>query len=122
MFENLDIFRMSSTMAHHAGARQALIAQNIKALGVAERARLVRRDATRLGPNPEAPYELVFLDPPYGKGLGEKALTTARAGGWIGNGALIVWEEGTDIVLPNWCSIQDTRGYGDTTIALIRAE
>lgn len=29
MFENLDIFRMSSAMAHHAGARQALIAQNM---------------------------------------------------------------------------------------------
>jgi len=29
VFENLDIFRMSSAMAHHAGARQALIAQNM---------------------------------------------------------------------------------------------
>jgi|SRR6056297_3377601 len=29
MFENLDIFRMSSAMAHHAGTRQALIAQNM---------------------------------------------------------------------------------------------
>lgn len=29
MFENLDVFRMSSAMARHAGQRQALISQNV---------------------------------------------------------------------------------------------
>jgi flagellar basal-body rod protein FlgB len=29
MFENLDIFRMSHAMARHAGARQAVVAQNL---------------------------------------------------------------------------------------------
>ncbi|GAW36415.1 flagellar basal body rod protein FlgB [Roseovarius sp. A-2] len=29
MFENLDIFRMSHAMARHAGARQAVVAQNM---------------------------------------------------------------------------------------------
>ncbi len=29
MFENIDIFRMSSAMARHAGQRQAIVAQNV---------------------------------------------------------------------------------------------
>ena len=40
-----------------------------------------------------APFDLVFLDPPYGKGLGEKALASAAAGGWLKPGALCVLEE-----------------------------
>nr|WP_256474154.1 16S rRNA (guanine(966)-N(2))-methyltransferase RsmD [Lutimaribacter sp. EGI FJ00013] len=100
---------------------QGLIAKNIQTLGVGDRAQLVRRDATRLGPNPQSPFGLVFLDPPYGKGLGEKALAAARAGGWVASGALIVWEEGADITLPDWGVLQDQRNYGDTLITLIRA-
>ncbi|SDN77069.1 16S rRNA (guanine966-N2)-methyltransferase [Lutimaribacter pacificus] len=101
---------------------QSLIARNIATLGVGDRARLLRRDARRLGENAEAPCSLIFLDPPYGKGLGEGALRSAREGGWIGNGAFIVWEEGADIILPQWCSIEEVRRYGDTTITLLRAE
>ena len=101
---------------------QALIRRNIETLGVADRTRLITRDARRLGRNDGAPFDLVFLDPPYGKGLGEQALQAARDGGWIANSALIVWEEGTDIILPHWCSIEDTRRYGDTMVTLLRAK
>ncbi len=110
------------TFVENGRKAQGLIAQNVKTLGVTDLVQVVRRDATRLGPCPGAPHDLVFLDPPYGKGLGERALDAAHAGGWIGNGALIVWEEGADIVLPHWCTIEDERDYGDTSITLIRAE
>ena len=42
------------------------------------------------------PFSLAFLDPPYGKGLAERALTSARDGGWLDAGALIVVEEAAD--------------------------
>ena len=42
---------------------------------------------------PDKSVDLVFADPPYGKGLGARALASAVAGGWIAPGALIVWEE-----------------------------
>ena len=47
------------------------------------------------GPNAGAAFDLVFLDPPYGQGLGERALAAAlgRAAG-SRPGALVVWEEG----------------------------
>ena len=39
------------------------------------------------------PFGLAFVDPPYGRGLAERALTSARAGGWLTADALIVVEE-----------------------------
>ena len=42
------------------------------------------------------PFDLVFLDPPYGRGLGEKAIASALAGGWVAPGGLVVWEEGVN--------------------------
>ena len=59
---------------------QRLIAENIDKLGT-DTATLLRSDATRLGPCPGAPFDLVFLDPPYGQGLGGRALHAARD--WI---------------------------------------
>jgi len=109
------------TFVENGRKAQALVSRNIETLQVVDRSRLIRRDATRLGRNDGAPFDLIFLDPPYGKGMGERALEAAHAGGWIGNTALIVWEEGTDIILPHWCVREDIRRYGDTEISLMRA-
>src|SRR3954466_16118318 len=76
---------------------RALLRENVAALGLGGTPRIFRRDATRLGPaHPLEPFSLVFLDPPYGKGLAEQALISARDGGWLAPGALIVVEEGAD--------------------------
>lgn len=99
----------------------SLIRQNVQACGAAAQSQIIRRDARRLGPHVGAPFDLVFLDPPYGKGLGEKALQSALDGGWIAEGALIVWEESAAIILPESCITLDARRYGDTTITLIEA-
>jgi 16S rRNA (guanine966-N2)-methyltransferase len=71
--------------------------------------------------NPEAPFTLVFLDPPYGKGLGELALTAAHRGGWLAPGATIVWEEGTAAAAPEGFALLDQRRYGDTIVTLLNA-
>lgn len=94
-----------------------LLKSNIELCGVADRAAVVTRDARRLGDSSEA-YDLVFLDPPYGKALGEAALTAALAGGWIAKDALIVWEENTAVTPPSGLTQQDERRYGDTTIRI----
>ena len=73
---------------------RALLRNNVEALGLGGVTRIFRRDATKLGPaHPMEPFSLVFLDPPYGKGLAEKALARARDGGWLTPEALIVVEE-----------------------------
>src|SRR3954467_1350187 len=58
---------------------RALLRNNIQALGLRGMTKVFRRDATDLGPaHPVAPFSLAFLDPPYGKGLAEKALAWMR--------------------------------------------
>ena len=63
--------------------------------------------------------ELIFLDPPYGKGLGQKALIAAHRSGWIAKGALIVWEENAAQEAPEHFALLDQRRYGDTWITLL---
>ena len=78
-----------------AGAARQAIKQNIDTLGVASQARWHRRDATRLGTLPEEftpPFNLVFLDPPYQKGLVTPCLRGLRRGGWLAPQALAVIE------------------------------
>ena len=69
---------------------RALLRANVESLGLGGVTRIFRRDATKLGPaHPVEPFDLVFLDPPYGKGLAEKALVSARDGGWLKPQALL---------------------------------
>ena len=96
-----------------------LIARNIALCRT--NARHMRHDATRLPPNPDAPYALIFLDPPYGKGLGEAALQTALAGNWLAPKALVVWEEGSALPPPPGFDRLDQRRYGDTFVTILRA-
>ena len=99
---------------------QALLRENVALCAAADDSRLFRRDATRLDAVQLPPFDLVFLDPPYGKGLGEKALRAAMAGGWLAAGALIVWEEGATPIPPAGCEVLDQRRYGDTLVTILR--
>ncbi len=99
---------------------QSLLRDNIRLLGCADRTTLIPRDACRLPPA-EAPCDLVFLDPPYGKDLGARALQGARAAGWIAPEALIVWEESAPQLAPEGFTLLDTRRYGDTHVTVLRA-
>lgn len=96
---------------------RGLIRRNIEALHLTGAAKVWRRDATRLGPaGTLETFDLVFADPPYGKGLGELALAAARTGGWIKPGGLVVLEEraNTDVPLPEGFEEIDRRSWGDT--------
>ena len=99
----------------------ALLRRNVAKMRAEELVRVLARDATRLGRNAEPPFDLVFLDPPYGRGLGEKAAASALAGGWVAPGALVAWEEGAACLPPPGLTLLDQRRYGDTMIAIFRS-
>lgn len=104
----------------HSAARAA-IRTNMDAIGLMGRCRIFRRDATKMGPLPgkiAAPFDLVFCDPPYGRGLGELALTDALNNDWIANDAAVVLETGANEspVLPESFQLTDERPYGDSII------
>lgn len=98
---------------------RALIRENVEKLRAMGEVKLYRRDATRLGPNRGAAFDLIFLDPPYGKGLGQRALASACEGDWIAPGALVVWEESAPMEPPEGFLLLDQRAYGDTHITLM---
>lgn len=105
-------------------AARGAIRENIEALGLFGVTRLHRRSATDLGLKPAglgAPFDLVFLDPPYGKGLGEQALARLEDGQWIGPDALIVFECGADEApqTPGFAML-DERTYGAAKILFLK--
>ncbi|MFV0491659.1 MAG: 16S rRNA (guanine(966)-N(2))-methyltransferase RsmD [Pseudorhodobacter sp.] len=109
------------TFVDEGTTARALLRRNVeilRAMGVTD---IYRRDATRLGQNRGVPFALIFLDPPYGKGLGEAALASAISGGWVAPGAIVLWEENSSPVPPDGFSLLDRRRYGETTITILRA-
>ena len=101
---------------------RGLIRSNVEAFALQGRTKIFRRDATKLGEaGTMQSFGLLFADPPYGKGLGELALQSAKAGGWLVPGALCVVEELASAPFdpgPGF-SVVDERGYGDTVIRFV---
>jgi len=98
---------------------RGLIRDHIEAFGAGGVAKLLRRDATALGPaGTMGPVDLVFLDPPYGKGLGEQALVALKDGGWLKPETVLVLEESSDVTLtlPDGFGLDDRREYGAAAV------
>jgi 16S rRNA (guanine966-N2)-methyltransferase len=99
---------------------RALQRQNVEALNLTGATRIWRRDACDLGPiGPAAggPFNLVFLDPPYRKGLIPRALKSLQDGHWLAPNALLVAEtEGMEpLETPDFTLLED-RDYGETRV------
>jgi 16S rRNA (guanine966-N2)-methyltransferase len=101
-------------------ASRALIRENVERLRLTGQTKIWRRDATRLGPCRGASFDLIFADPPYKCGLGEAALASARAGGWIAPGAVLVFETALEEEPPSLPGLvrADDRQYGDTRVLI----
>ncbi|MGQ0802289.1 MAG: 16S rRNA (guanine(966)-N(2))-methyltransferase RsmD [Actinomycetota bacterium] len=107
----------------------AAIERNLEATGFADRARVRRGDVGRLlagAPPPEAPFALLFLDPPYDTPAVEVAavLGQVAAPGWLVPGATVVVERGAfgdPPTLPAAWAIAWERAYGDTLVSVATA-
>jgi 16S rRNA (guanine966-N2)-methyltransferase len=102
---------------------RALLRENVSTLGLGGVSRIFRRDATRLGAvHPIEAFSLAFLDPPYGRGLAEEALASARAGGWLAPGALAVVEEAAKpgFNVPEGFEELERRSYDDSALIMLR--
>ena len=106
------------------GARGA-IRENMDAYGLFGRTRVHRRSAIDLGPRPGSAGEaftLAFLDPPYGKGLGEQTLQKLLVGNWLAPDAVVVYERGSDepeIDTPGY-ERMDARDYGAARVLFLK--
>jgi len=121
----LEAWSRGATSVHFVddGAKAlSILRQNIDLCGAQAEAHVIRRDATRLGPSPGAPFDLVFADPPYGKGLGETALAAALGQGWLTPRSVIILEEGRAIAPPPGFRCLDQRRYGDTHVTILQPD
>lgn len=109
-----------ATFVDQGSTALSLLRRNVERMGEVD-VRVVSRDATRLGRNNAPPYDLIFLDPPYGRDLGERAVVSALHGSWVAQGALIVWEESSAPVAPPGLTLCDSRRYGETMLSIFRS-
>lgn len=118
-FEALSRGAAHVTLVDNGHVAGGLIRANIAKLRRAADTRLIAASVQAL-PIAPAPCDLVFMDPPYGLGLGHVALDCALAQGWIGPTALIVWEEARAQIAPSGYDNLDQRRYGTTWITILR--
>jgi 16S rRNA (guanine966-N2)-methyltransferase len=105
-----------------------LIRSNIASLGVQERVRVIHGSVNqaiqRLAGEGKT-FDLIFMDPPYGKGAVQKTLSLL--GHVARSGTLVVAEHDVRDVLPlplteqEWSKIQE-RKYGDTAVSFYMKE
>ena len=103
-------------------AALAALRANIAACKAGDACRVIAGDVTA-PPIAAAACNLVFLDPPYGKGLVPRALLALQAKGWIAPGALIIAETGRDeeAVAPPGFEVISTRDHGAARLSALRA-
>lgn len=82
--------------------------------------KIQRVDATKPS-KPKTPADLIFLDPPYGKGLLGPTYKALEKAGWCGPGTLLVCETSDQEALPEFLqnSVMLQRTYGSTVVSLI---
>ncbi len=98
-----------------------LIGENLRKLGEATNAKVVRADATHPPPSREG-CDLVFLDPPYRSGLAIPALSALAEAGWLKSSAIATVELANteDLAAPVGFETIDERRYGAAKIVILR--
>lgn len=96
---------------------------NISNLGVGEDTYVLCQDSAKLKEKPDnfLQADLVFLDPPYRKGLVEEAVNSLITGGWLADDCALVIETASDeeLNLPNIEILQE-KTYGEPKITLAK--
>ena len=108
------------TLVEHDRRTAALIAANAKAVGFAKAHVVVGSVAVTLSRPPAAPYDIVFLDPPYPTPDDEVDTALERvAAEWVVPDGMVVVERSSRSRAPGWpAGFADTRErkYGETTL------
>ena len=103
---------------HHASTKA--LRENIAALGVDGRSVVLSADARSL-PRQDA-FDIIFMDPPYGKGLAAPVLEGFRKSGWIVGGTLVVLETGKgEALIAEGYEEVDERTQGDSRLLFLKA-
>jgi 16S rRNA (guanine966-N2)-methyltransferase len=114
----------SALLVDDGAEARALIRANVETLGLGGATRIFRRDARKLGASPAGdPFDIAFLDPPYGRDLAAPTLAALRDGDWLRDNAIVVVEESSTVNIdaPDGYVPAETREFGDTRITILRS-
>ncbi|MEM8748968.1 MAG: 16S rRNA (guanine(966)-N(2))-methyltransferase RsmD [Pseudomonadota bacterium] len=114
--------RFAVFMDISAGAR-GLLRTNVENLGLNGHTKVLRRDACKPGTSGSlGSFDVVFTDPPYGKGLGEKALLALLENSWLNEGATVILEERQGSLPTKIVGLKciDQRRFGETEIGIFQ--
>ena len=104
----------------------ALVIKNLRMLGFDDRGRVIEREALsalRSLDKMKAPFQLVFIDPPYRQGLAERVMQFLATSALIDGNSLVIVEISSNELLPTaFDNLRefDRRVYGDTAIVFFR--
>ena len=106
---------------HSAGRK--LVSSNLEGLDIAMKAQVIEGDARRLPPV-DKPFDLIFMDPPYRRGLGEAALVALIKAGWLLPDTMVVLEAAADerLGIPTEFETVDRRLQGDSQVIFLVAK
>ena len=108
------------TFVENARASLKLLRANIAACRAEPESHILTADATAL-PAAGAPYDLVFLDPPYEKGLERDTLAGLKISKWVDRDSLVIVETAKDVELePDGWTVLDSRTYGAARMTVVR--
>lgn len=95
--------------------------KNIEKLGESENAAFIRADSSN-PPPAHVPCNLVFIDPPYNKGLAQITLENLMKGNWLTKDAILVIETAKreDVIVPEGFEELEDRTYGNSRMRIIR--
>jgi 16S rRNA (guanine966-N2)-methyltransferase len=115
----------STVFVEESSRSLSALRRNIEECNLKEQAEVLGREARAAIKIIEArgdSFELIFLDPPYGKGLARRALEALARSSIVTSGTLVVAEhslsEKLDFV-PSWQRL-DWRRYGSTQVSFFR--
>lgn len=135
----LDLFAGSGALGLEAASRGAArvvqvevnpiacrcIGDHIGTLGAESQVAVVRSDVERFLEGPAQPFDLVFLDPPFGAGLVPPVCSALERHGWLSENAKIYIEteaRNRDTDLPaNWVA-EKTKRAGEVAYRLYRRQ
>lgn len=109
-----------ATFVDTGTAARAILRRNIALCAAQGIGGILRRDATDLGRVRGEPYDLAFLDPPYGRNLGEAAVRSALDGGWLRAGAWLLWEGDRAPAIPPSLVLRDRRQVARSIFSLLQ--
>ena len=132
----LDLFAGAGTLGLEAGSRGAshvtfverdvavlkTLTSNVKKISVPTQ--IMSKSVTAYLKGPVSTFDLVFMDPPYDKGLIAPALTSLTTRSWLSPQALVCLEypRGVNPAMPDGLALVMSRTYGGTVVSILEAQ